>query len=121
MVEIQEARVEPMSTLPLDTFFNEHQPGTPGRSSLARPRVRIRKGGISHPRNLAGEDPTLAENHDFILLPGSRGQQLVEKILRLSATEEGWSVLHHPISVQKRAIALVEKRCLIPVQDLFER
>jgi hypothetical protein len=81
MVKIQEAGIKPMSTLLLNTLLDHQKRLSPRRSGLAGSRVGIGKGFIPHPGNLAGEDSSLPEEHDFIILPGSRGQQLLEKII----------------------------------------
>jgi len=58
------------------------------------------------------------ENH-LVMLPWGCVQQFAEKFFRLLTTEERGHVLDHPISVQKKALGLVEKGCLMTAQDQF--
>ena len=81
MIKVEEAGVEPVGTRTLDTLLDEQKRRRPGNSGLAGSRVGIGKGFIPHPGNLTGEDSSLPEEHDFIILPGSRVQQLLEKII----------------------------------------
>ena len=108
-----------MGALLLDTLTDAQQRRTPWGGGLAGARIGIGEPGITHPRDLAGEDSPLAENHDLILLPRSCCQQLVEKVHRLSTTKKQRCILHYPVSLQKWSIGLVEKGCLMPTQDQF--